>query len=175
MIHVFFAERAATKVPDSARGAPVTPVRSRRDRRRRARWAAASPWRASNAGLDVVLTDASDAALEAGIAAIRKNYDGSVARGRLTVEEVAERAWRGFAAVRKREFSEHAASSISSSRRSSRTSRSSGGLSPSWIGWRGPSAVLGDEHVDAGHRCHCRRDVAAGMRSSACTSSVRRT
>jgi 3-hydroxyacyl-CoA dehydrogenase len=42
----------------------------------------------------VTLTDASDEALEAGMAAIRKNYDISVSRGRLALDSMAERMAR---------------------------------------------------------------------------------
>ena len=49
----------------------------------RAPWARGIAMAAANAGLDVTLTDASEEALDAGMAAIRKNYDISVSRGRL--------------------------------------------------------------------------------------------
>src|SRR5690349_22192538 len=45
----------------------------------------------ANAGFRVVLTDASQERLDAGFAALRKNYDSSVKRGRLTPAQVDER------------------------------------------------------------------------------------
>jgi 3-hydroxyacyl-CoA dehydrogenase len=48
----------------------------------------------ANAGLDVVLTDAAQAALERGLATIARNYEASVKRGRLTAEAAAERIER---------------------------------------------------------------------------------
>ena len=82
LIHVFFAERAAAKAPDDARGAEVIPIR-RVAIVGAGTMGAGIAMAAANAGLDVTLTDASDEALEAGMAAIRKNYDISVSRGRL--------------------------------------------------------------------------------------------
>jgi 3-hydroxyacyl-CoA dehydrogenase len=48
----------------------------------------------ANAGVAVVLTDSGDKALDAGIATIRKNYDVSVSRGRLTADDVGQRMAR---------------------------------------------------------------------------------
>ena len=48
----------------------------------------------ANAGLEVLLTDATNEALAAGDGNIRRNYDITIARGRLTPESVAERRAR---------------------------------------------------------------------------------
>jgi 3-hydroxyacyl-CoA dehydrogenase len=89
LIHAFFAERAAAKVP----GVPKT---------------AASPvarvaiigagtmgggiaMACANAGLSVLLKEAKPQALEAGLATVRRNYETSVKRGRFTAQQVADR------------------------------------------------------------------------------------
>jgi 3-hydroxyacyl-CoA dehydrogenase len=48
----------------------------------------------ANAGITVHLRDATPAALEAGMGAVRRNYAASVKRGRMTEEGVAERLAR---------------------------------------------------------------------------------
>ena len=45
----------------------------------------------ANAGLTVTVKDSTQQALDAGFATIRRNYDASVKRGRLTAEAAAER------------------------------------------------------------------------------------
>jgi 3-hydroxyacyl-CoA dehydrogenase len=93
MIHVFFAERAASKLPEGARGVAVAPVR-------RAVIVGAGTMGSgiamacANAGVEVVLADAEPAALDAGLATIRRNYESTVSRGRLTSEAVEERLAR---------------------------------------------------------------------------------
>jgi 3-hydroxyacyl-CoA dehydrogenase len=82
LIHVFFAERTATKPPAMARDARTQAMASV------AIVGAGTmgtgiAMASANAGLNVVITDADDGALDAGMAVIRKNYDGSIARGRL--------------------------------------------------------------------------------------------
>jgi 3-hydroxyacyl-CoA dehydrogenase len=93
MIHVFFAERAASKLPAGARDHAAAPVR-------RAVIVGAGTMGSgiamacANAGVEVVLADAEHAALDAGLATIRRNYDATVSRGRLTREAVEERLVR---------------------------------------------------------------------------------
>ena len=93
LVHIFFAERAATKPPaDASRAAPL-PVNTV------AIVGAGTmgggiAMACANAGVDVVLTDSGDQALDAGIATIRKNYDVSVSRGRLTADDVGQRMAR---------------------------------------------------------------------------------
>jgi 3-hydroxyacyl-CoA dehydrogenase len=91
MIHIFFAERAAAKVPDAATApAPVGRVAIIGAGTMGTGIAMAC----ANAGLTVGLADAEQAAVEKGMSAIRCNYDASVARGRLTSEAVDERIAR---------------------------------------------------------------------------------
>jgi 3-hydroxyacyl-CoA dehydrogenase len=90
LIHVFFAERAATKPPEGAHSTTVAPVQ------RIAVIGAGTmgtgiAMAAANAGLDVVITDETAERLAAGMTTIRDNYQRSVARGRLTAEAVNER------------------------------------------------------------------------------------
>jgi 3-hydroxyacyl-CoA dehydrogenase len=48
----------------------------------------------ANAGISVRLRDATPAAIDAGMNAVRRNYAASVKRGRMTEEAVAERLAR---------------------------------------------------------------------------------
>jgi len=93
LIHVFFAERAVSKVPGvdaGTRGATV----SRVGIVGAGTMGGGIAMACANAGIDVRLTDASAEALEAGLARVRRNYDISVTRGRLTPEAVEERIGR---------------------------------------------------------------------------------
>ncbi len=93
LIHVFFAERAVTRIPDLPRD--VTP-------RLIARVAIVGAgtmgggiaMACANAGLDVLLSDATDEGLNRGVEAIRKNYAVSMKRGRFTEAAVTERLAR---------------------------------------------------------------------------------
>ena len=119
----------------------------------------------------MTLKDSTQEALDAGIATIRRNYDASVKRGRLTAEAVGERlgaitpmlGYDGVAtadlvieavfenlALKKQVFRELDA--VAQAR-------------------RGPR----HQHLDARHRRDRRRDGRPQDRSSACISSARRT
>jgi 3-hydroxyacyl-CoA dehydrogenase len=90
LVHVFFAERAARKIPGIAADTPTLPVR-------RAAVIGAGTMGGgiamtfANAGLPVGILELSPQALERGLSLIRKNYAASVGRGSLTAER-AERA-----------------------------------------------------------------------------------
>ncbi len=93
LIHVFFAERGASKVPGVSKDAPVAPINTV------AIVGAGTmgggiAMACANAGLQVVISDTGAGPLEAGIARIRANYDTSVKRGRFTPEGVQERLGR---------------------------------------------------------------------------------
>jgi 3-hydroxyacyl-CoA dehydrogenase len=93
LIHVFFAERAVTRVsgvPKDAAPQPVADVAIVGAGTMGGGIAMAC----ANAGLTVRLKDSSQAALDAGLARITKNYESSVQRGRLTAEAVQERLAR---------------------------------------------------------------------------------
>jgi 3-hydroxyacyl-CoA dehydrogenase len=89
LIHLFFAERAASKVKDVS-AAPAVPIRS-------AGIVGAGTMGGgiamcfANAGIPVTLLDTSQDALNRGLATIRANYATSVARGNMT-QTSAERA-----------------------------------------------------------------------------------
>jgi 3-hydroxyacyl-CoA dehydrogenase len=93
LIHGFFAERAVTKIPGVSRQAAALPIEQvfvvgAGTMGRSIAMACA------NAGLKVALRDASPEALEAAMLAIRKNYDSSIQRGRLTPDMGVERLGR---------------------------------------------------------------------------------
>jgi len=90
LIHIFFGEREVGKIPDIPKETPILPVRS-------AAVVGAGTMGGgiamvfANAGIPVLLKDTDQPALERGLATIRKNYLGSVKRGRLTPQFVEER------------------------------------------------------------------------------------
>jgi 3-hydroxyacyl-CoA dehydrogenase len=83
MIHVFFGERAVAKVPGLSKNTPTIAVH-------KAAVVGAGTMGGGiamayvNAGIPVILKECSREALDRGLATIRKNYSGSVKRGRLS-------------------------------------------------------------------------------------------
>jgi 3-hydroxyacyl-CoA dehydrogenase len=92
LIYAFFAERAVAKVPGLPKheAAPVASVAVIGAGTMGGGIAMAC----ANAGLHVTLTDTAPALLDRGLATVTRNYETSVARGRLTAEEVRERLGR---------------------------------------------------------------------------------
>ena len=93
MVHGFFAER------DAARGAPTSTSVAATEIQEVAVVGAGTmgtgiAMACANAGLRVSLADTAPEALEHGFATIRRNYQSSVERGRLTAAAVAERLAR---------------------------------------------------------------------------------
>ena len=90
LIHVFFGEREVAKIPDVPKETAVTPVTS-------AAVVGAGTMGGgiamvfANAGIPVLLKEADQAALDRGVANIRRNYSTSVKRGRFTQQFVDER------------------------------------------------------------------------------------
>src|SRR5450432_2484968 len=90
LIHVFFGEREVAKVPDIPKETPTIPVNS-------AAVVGAGTMGGgiamvfANAGIPVLLKEADQAALDRGMATIRKNYATSVQRGRFTQQSAEER------------------------------------------------------------------------------------
>jgi 3-hydroxyacyl-CoA dehydrogenase len=88
--HAFFAERAASKVPDIPEDTPVRPV---------ARVAIIGAGTMGggiamnflNAGIPVVMLEMKQEALDKGLAVIRKNYEAQVKKGKLKEDKYAER------------------------------------------------------------------------------------
>jgi 3-hydroxyacyl-CoA dehydrogenase len=93
LIHVFFAERTISKLPDipsdlsPARIGSVAIVGA-------GTMGSGIAMACANAGLTVQLIDETDATLERGLTSIRRNYQSSVKRGRLTEKDVDERVAR---------------------------------------------------------------------------------
>jgi len=87
MRHLFFAEREVAKVPDIPKDTPAKEIR-------RAAIVGAGTMGGgiamayANAGIPVLLKDVDDAALERGLGTIRRNYDVTMAKGKMTAEQV---------------------------------------------------------------------------------------
>jgi 3-hydroxyacyl-CoA dehydrogenase len=93
LIHAFFAERGVSKVPGISKDTVAAPV-NRVGIVGAGTMGGGIAMACANAGISVRLTDASQEALDKGIATIRKNYDVSVTRGRFTTAQVEERMQR---------------------------------------------------------------------------------
>ena len=93
LIHAFFAERGVSKVPGVPKDAGGTPI-TRVGIIGAGTMGRGIAMACANAGLTVMLDDTTQDALDAGVAAMRKNYDASVASGRFTREQVDERMRR---------------------------------------------------------------------------------
>jgi len=89
LVHVFFAEREARKIPGLGTDVSALPIR-------RAAVIGAGTMGAgiamtfANAGIPVAVLELSGAALERGLSLIRKHYQGSVARASLTPERAEQ-------------------------------------------------------------------------------------
>jgi len=90
LIHAFFAERGVSRIPDIPKDTKVLEIR-------KAAIVGAGTMGGGiamalvNAGIPVILRDSDQAALDRGMAAIRKNYEVSIQRGRFTPEVVEQR------------------------------------------------------------------------------------
>jgi len=88
--HAFFAERAASKVPDVPEDTPTRAIRS-------AAVIGAGTMGGgiamcfANAGIPVQVLEVKQEALDKGLGTIRKNYEGSAKKGKLTAAQVEER------------------------------------------------------------------------------------
>ncbi len=91
--HVFFAERAAAKIPDVPEGTPTRPIES-------AAIIGAGTMGGgiamtfANAGIPVTVLEVKQEALDKGLAVIRKNYEGSVEEGEADAGRRSRSAWR---------------------------------------------------------------------------------
>jgi 3-hydroxyacyl-CoA dehydrogenase len=90
LVHAFFAERNVAKVPDLPKDAPVSEIKGVAIVGA-GTMGAGIAMACANAGLRVTLTDVGPEAVDRGLAAIRRNYESSVTRGRLSAEAVNER------------------------------------------------------------------------------------
>ena len=88
--HAFFGERAASKIPDVPADTPLRDIRS-------AAVIGAGTMGGgiamnfANAGLPVKVLEAKQEALDKGLATIRKNYENSMRKGKLTQEQLDKR------------------------------------------------------------------------------------
>jgi len=109
LMYAFFAERAVQKAPGPSKTgepkgptAPEVPVAPTLDHVAilgAGTMGAGIAMACANAGMSVTLMDVDAAAVDRGLTTIRKNYDSSVKRGRLTAAQVDERQRRIGTAV----------------------------------------------------------------------------
>ena len=85
--HLFFADREAAKVPDVPKDTPTLDIR-------RAAVVGAGTMGGgiamsyANAGIPVLLKEVDEAALQRGLATIRKNYEVTMSKGKITAEQL---------------------------------------------------------------------------------------
>ena len=91
LIHVFFGERTVRKIPGVAKDTPTRKI-SRAAIVGAGTMGAGIAMVYANAGIPVLLKEASEEVLDKGLARIRANYDRSVSRGRLTPEQAGVRS-----------------------------------------------------------------------------------
>ena len=90
LVHVFFAERAVSKIPGLPKDTPQIPIR-------RAAVVGAGTMGGgitmayANAGIPVLLKEASQEALDRGLAKITSNYAATVKKGKLTQQQMDQR------------------------------------------------------------------------------------
>jgi 3-hydroxyacyl-CoA dehydrogenase len=93
LIHAFFAERAVSKIPDVPKETPLVEIR-------RAAVIGAGTMGGgitmnyANAGIPVIVKEATQEALDRGMAIIRKNYANTVKKGKMTQAAMDERLAR---------------------------------------------------------------------------------
>jgi 3-hydroxyacyl-CoA dehydrogenase len=90
LIHVFFGEREVGKIPDIPKETPTIPV-TKAAVVGAGTMGGGIAMALANAGLPVLLKETDQAALDRGIATLRRNYAASVQRGRFTQEFVDQR------------------------------------------------------------------------------------
>ena len=88
--HVFSAERAAAKLPDVAAGTPLRPI-ARVGVIGAGTMGGGITMNFLNAGLPVTLLETKQEALDKGLATIRRNYENSARKGKLTAAQVEQR------------------------------------------------------------------------------------
>jgi 3-hydroxyacyl-CoA dehydrogenase len=88
--HAFFSERAASKIADIGSDVPTRDV-SRVGVIGAGTMGGGIAMTFLNAGLPVVLLETQQAALDRGLATIRKNYENSAKKGKLTAQQVEQR------------------------------------------------------------------------------------
>ena len=88
--HSFFAERAVGKIPDVPSDTPVRSI-ARAAVVGAGTMGGGIAMNFANAGIPVTLLETKQEALDGGLATIRKNYESSVKRGKLTADKLEQR------------------------------------------------------------------------------------
>ncbi len=88
--YVFFAEREAAKIPDVPADTPVRPIK-KVGMIGAGTMGGGISMNFLNAGIPVTIVEVQKEALDRGVGVIRKNYENTAKRGRLTMEQVEER------------------------------------------------------------------------------------
>ena len=90
LIHVFFGERTVAKIPGISKDIKPTPI-SKAAVIGAGTMGAGIAMNYANAGIPVRLKETTQEALDRGMSAIRKNYENTVAKGRLTAQAMEQR------------------------------------------------------------------------------------
>ncbi len=88
--HAFFAERAAGKIPDVSGDTPTRAI-ARAAVVGAGTMGGGIAMNFANAGIPVTILETKQEALDKGLATIRKNYESSVKKGKLTAEKLEQR------------------------------------------------------------------------------------
>ena len=88
--HLFFAEREAAKVPGLAKDVKTRPI-TKVGIVGAGTMGGGIAMNFANAGIQTVLVETSQAALDRGLGLVRSNYEASAAKGRLTEQQVSQR------------------------------------------------------------------------------------
>lgn len=88
--YYFFAEREGAKVPDLPKGTETLPVKAV-GVIGAGTMGGGITMNFLNAGVPVTLVEMNQAALDRGVGVIRKNYENTAAKGRMTAEQVEQR------------------------------------------------------------------------------------
>ncbi len=87
--HLFFAERAAAKIDDIAKDTPILPVQ-KVGVIGAGTMGGGIAMNFLSAGIPVTLVEREQAPLDRGVATIRKNYENTAAKGRITADQVEQ-------------------------------------------------------------------------------------
>ncbi|MGQ5700636.1 3-hydroxyacyl-CoA dehydrogenase NAD-binding domain-containing protein [Sandaracinobacteroides sp. A072] len=88
--YVFFAEREAAKIPDVPKDTPILPVK-KVGVIGAGTMGGGITMNFLNAGIPVTLVEARQEALDRGLSVIRRNYENTARKGRMTMEQVEQR------------------------------------------------------------------------------------
>jgi len=87
--HIFFAERAASKIDDIPKDTPLIPIR-KVGILGAGTMGGGIAMNFLSAGIPVTIVEREQAALDRGVATIRKNYEATAKKGRMTAEQVEQ-------------------------------------------------------------------------------------